>query len=150
MSHGFPFAQVVMIWELNLKVPHEHVKSLLGWVVNVSTSPWIALDRAKPETPKKNSFMLKAPEKKKTQTHLGGETSNMFGIFTPKIGEDEPILTYIIEICGQGVNTLASIFFKGFGWNHWNSTTNWYNVSSLKRPPFRYQNKSLRCRFLKP
>ena len=30
---------------------------------------------------------------------LGGGNSNIFGIFTPKIGEDEPIL--------------ASIFFKG-------------------------------------
>jgi len=63
--------------------------SNLHWVVvNVSTSPWIALDRENPETPNKNQFHVEGSEKKKTQTHLGGETSNMFGIFTPKIGED--------------------------------------------------------------
>ena len=27
----------------------------------------------------------------------GGETSNIFGIFTPKIGEYEPILTNIFQ-----------------------------------------------------
>ena len=37
--------------------------------------------------------------------YLGGGNSNIFGIFIPNLGEDEPILT--------------SIFFKGVG-----STTN--------------------------
>ena len=29
---------------------------------------------------------------------LGGGNSNIFGIFTPKIGEDEPILTHIFQM----------------------------------------------------
>ena len=40
---------------------------------------------------------------------LGGGNSNIFGIFTPNLGEDDPILT--------------SIFFKGVG-----STTNQVDV----------------------
>ena len=37
-----------------------------------------------------------------TRLKLGGGNSNIFGIFTPKIGEDEPILTHIFQL----------------GWNH--------------------------------
>ena len=36
---------------------------------------------------------------------LGGGNSNMFGIFTPKIGEDDPILT---NICFKGVGSTTS------------------------------------------
>jgi len=29
---------------------------------------------------------------------LGGGNSNIFGIFTPKFGEDEPILTHMFQL----------------------------------------------------
>ena len=35
---------------------------------------------------------------------LGGGNSNIFGIFTPKFGEDEPILTFLTHIFQMGWN----------------------------------------------
>ena len=38
-------------------------------------------------------------------SYLGGGNSNIFAIFTPKIGEDEPILTSIFfEVGGSTTN----------------------------------------------
>ena len=34
---------------------------------------------------------------RRTYLQLGGGNSNIFGFFTPKLGEDEPILTNIFQ-----------------------------------------------------
>ena len=44
------------------------------------------------------------------QPSLGGGNSNIFGIFIPEIGEDEPILTFIFFLMGWFNHQLASIF----------------------------------------
>ena len=41
--------------------------------------------------------------------NLGGGNSNIFGIFTPILGEDEPILTHIFQM----------------GWNHQPDNIGW-------------------------
>ena len=43
---------------------------------------------------------------------LGGGNSNIFGIFTPNLGEDEPILT-IIFFKGVGEQPPTAFFFWG-------------------------------------
>ena len=92
MNHSFSEIQTFQLnTNLNFRLIIDEILFLKwddppsGWFEN-AVEPWF--DSAKMIT----TTLVGA---EKINLHLGGGNSNIFGIFTPKLGEDEPILTGI-------------------------------------------------------